>query len=229
MDVTDSLARHPEVWFYFGVLGYATNRTLGGAGRGWPIPFALASIAVTWFLILRWTVAYMRGGGTEVFDEAYVDVLRGPHFSVSAQLLTWVAVAGVWAHEAPIHVMLFGMFGAMSAAFACWVPPSPGGPRAPTPSARWIPAGHAVGALAALYATAKLQPLSDAAYARSPPERAAFSSWLHLLHYILVIPAAFALVWPGQPRVDARWVYPLLGSVVAWGHFQDPSGTPPPP
>ena len=121
MDVVVALAPEPLVWLYFSTLGYAATRTFGGAARGWPRPVALVSIAVTWFLIVRWMVEYKREGGNEILVQAYVDVLRTSHYAVSAQLLTWVAVAIVWAHEAPLHVILFGMLGAMSAAFACWI------------------------------------------------------------------------------------------------------------
>ena len=226
MDVIVALAPEPLVWLYFSTLGYAATRTFGGAARGWPRPVALVSIAVTWFLIVRWMVEYKREGGNEILVQAYVDVLRTSHYAVSAQLLTWVAVAIVWAHEAPLHVILFGMLGAMSAAFACWIPANASDPRGPAPSGRWIPVGHVAGALAALYSTAKLAPLADPAWAHNAPERAEFSWWLHLLHLILAVPAVLGALWPGQPRVDGRWAYLLLAGAVACVHWREPQGAP---
>jgi hypothetical protein len=31
------------------------------------------------------------GGGMNLFDDAYVDVMEGPHVRMSSQLLTWVS------------------------------------------------------------------------------------------------------------------------------------------
>ena len=51
----------------------------------------------------RFTAEYKNSGGANLFDEAYVDVLRGDHWTSSCQLLTWVVVACVWARDAPVE------------------------------------------------------------------------------------------------------------------------------
>eukprot|EP00961_Rhodomonas_salina_P115806 1558523-Rhodomonas_salina.1 len=185
MDVFEQLAPDPHVQGYFAVLGYALVRTFWGAAPGWPRPFAFLSIAVTWWLIFTFIIDYKRKGGNEIFDEAYIDVLVGAQFSISSRLLTWVAVAILWAHEAPVHVMIFGMLGAMSAAFACWAP-RPG--YAVPPSSRWIPCTHALCSLIALYSIAMLQSFSSPEVIAQPAGRTSFSRWLLLLHIMLVLP-----------------------------------------
>jgi hypothetical protein len=85
-----------------------------------------STLVVTWGYILKWTVEYKQAGGhsnhSNLLDDAYVDVLIAPHFGTSAQLLTWVVVAVVWTHNAPVEYIIFGMLGAMSATFLMWVP-----------------------------------------------------------------------------------------------------------
>ena len=73
MDVADALMREPQVLAYFGVLGWAAH---GSVSKCRPhraaLALAVATVAVTWFFILRYTVEYMRAGGEAVFDDAYV-------------------------------------------------------------------------------------------------------------------------------------------------------------
>ena len=45
-----------------------------------------------------------------------------PRSGTSAQLLTWVVVAAVWIRDEPPNYMVFGMLGAMSAAYVTWIP-----------------------------------------------------------------------------------------------------------
>ena len=110
----DSLAT-PQVWTYFACLGWSMLSSLRGARR-WPgvVVCALAIVAATWFYICRYTVEYVGAGGTHVFDDAYIDVLKAPHWGTSSQLLVWVVVAVVWSHDAPLHYVVFGMLGAVS-------------------------------------------------------------------------------------------------------------------
>ena len=42
--------------------------------------------------IMRWTNEYKQNGGMNLFDDAYVDVVKPPHFGLSSQLLTWVVL-----------------------------------------------------------------------------------------------------------------------------------------
>ena len=115
MDVSASLVSNPQVLAYFAALGWAVRGCYARLGRAQPsgaatdggknlrgvfLALAASVVAVTWFLILRWTVEYKRGGGDNLFDAAYIDVLKAPHFGLSSQLLTWVVVAAVWAHGA---------------------------------------------------------------------------------------------------------------------------------
>jgi hypothetical protein len=62
------------------------------------------------------------GASGSLFDDAYADVVRDGGWRYSSSLLMWVVVAVVWAHEASVWYLLLGMLGAMSVAFALWVP-----------------------------------------------------------------------------------------------------------
>merc|ERR1719287_429345 len=58
--------------------------------------------------------------GPNSFDGAYADVIWGGaagNWGLTQMLLTWAVVAMVWSHEAAFAYQIFGLFGAMSAAF----------------------------------------------------------------------------------------------------------------
>lgn len=175
--------------------------SLRGARR-WPgvVVCALAIVAATWFYICRYTVEYVGAGGTHVFDDAYIDVLKAPHWGTSSQLLVWVVVAVVWSHDAPLHYVVFGMLGAMSAAFALWLPTRSAAAESP----RRIPAAFIATSLGALYAIERIAPGADGAFAPT------FSAWLKALHVLLLAPLLAVRVWPGQPRVEGTLVYAAL-------------------
>ena len=116
------LLSSPLVWAYFVALGWSwydsARRT-----RAYANAIACSILAFTWFLIVRFTIAYVAAGSKgDVLMDAYADVLEIPHFGTSAQLLVWVVVATVWMHNAPPAFIVFGMLGAMSGAFAMWLP-----------------------------------------------------------------------------------------------------------
>jgi predicted NAD/FAD-binding protein len=228
LDVACSLASNPEVLVYFAALGWAVHgcgSRLGwggmtadaGARRGaaWCLALSVSVVGVTWFLILRWTVAYHQAGGEELFDAAYVDVLKAPHFGASSQLLTWVVVAAVWAHGAHPCYMVFGMLGAMSAAFLTWVPVA-------RSSGRKIPLCFAATSALALYAVTMLSPEAGGGAAGTSedgfnPE--VFSPWLKALHVLLVLPLLLAWLWPKQPTVDGTLLYGALAVLTAGFHL----------
>eukprot|EP00808_Paulinella_micropora_P028213 g35381.t1 len=107
----------PAVWGYFALLipsiGYSFKKASYSS-----IILSLVIMCVTWFYILRFTYAFIAEEKPgSLLDEAYVDVVRGAHWTMSSQLLTWVVVAVVWAHAADGCYVMFGMLGAMSAAY----------------------------------------------------------------------------------------------------------------
>ena len=120
------LFSEPQIALYFAVLLWAALGCARRSERALPLVAAAATLSVTWAYIVRYTVAYE---GTSLFDDAYKDVLAPPHFGTSAQLLTWVVVAAAWARDASPCYMLFGELGAMSAAFATWIPLGASSPR----------------------------------------------------------------------------------------------------
>lgn len=123
MEVVGSLARDPQVIVYFAVLGWSMVYCFRKCSHIiWPLVCSLATLSVTWFYIMRYTYEYKIAGGNNLFDDAYVDVVKPPHYAMSAQLLTWVIVASVWARNADIRYILYGMLGAMSGAYVTWIP-----------------------------------------------------------------------------------------------------------
>ena len=78
----------PQVWCYFAILGWSLRGQVRRATRR-GLAAACALVGITWFYIFRFTLAYKNGGGANLFDDAYADVLRGPHARSSCQLLTW--------------------------------------------------------------------------------------------------------------------------------------------
>ncbi|KAH8050666.1 N,N-dimethylaniline monooxygenase [Aureococcus anophagefferens] len=104
-----------SVWCYFAILGWSLRGQVRRATRR-GLAAACALVGITWFYIFRFTLAYKNGGGANLFDDAYADVLRGPHARSSCQLLTWVVVAFTLAPSR--DVLWTGMLGAMSAAYS---------------------------------------------------------------------------------------------------------------
>ena len=199
----------PAVVLYFLVLGYSVQYCFYNARKGWSIVAALGIVAVTWFYIFRWTLYYIEQGGNNLFDDAYVDVVQPPHFHLSSQLLTWVVVATIWMHDSSINYILFGMLGAMSAAFFTWVPNAPR-------SGRLIPLCYLPTSVLALFAVQQL-PLHL-------HSEADFSFWLMALHVLLILPRWFVFMVPLQPKLDGTILYVILGVYVAvFHHLQSPT------
>ena len=205
-----TLASSPQVWTYFAVLVWSMLRSLRGARR-WPgvVVCALAVVSATWFYICRYTVEYTGEGGTNIFDAAYIDVLKAPHWGTSSQLLVWVVVAVVWSHDAPLHYVVFGMLGAMSAAFALWLPTRSAAAESP----RRIPSAFIATSLGALYAIERIAPDAGGGFAPN------FSAWLKALHVLLLAPLLAVRVWPAQPRVEGTLVYAALFAWSAARHW----------
>ena len=143
------LASEPQIVLYFAVLLWSAIGCIRRSERALPVLAAAATLSVTWAYIVRYTLAYE---GPNLFDDAYKDVLAPPHFGTSAQLLTWVVVAAVWARDAAPCYMLFGELGAMSAAFMTWVPLD-------APSTRRVPLTVAATSALALLAISQLAPV----------------------------------------------------------------------
>lgn len=156
----------PQVWIYFTVLFLSLShlfskqkdrrRQLGG----------ILLLATTWFLIGRFTATYE---GNAIFDDAYADVLDGPHASTSMQLLTWAVVAMVWiGHQASPATVCVGLLGALSAAFVLEQPPIP---------CSRVGIWTVLCSIVSLIALYKLD-----------PSEADFGTWLRVLHVALVLP-----------------------------------------
>ncbi|KAH8070281.1 N,N-dimethylaniline monooxygenase [Aureococcus anophagefferens] len=156
----------PQVWCYFAILGWSLRGQVRRATRR-GLAAACALVGITWFYIFRFTLAYKNGGGANLFDDAYADVLRGPHARSSCQLLTWVVVAFTLAPSR--DVLWTGMLGAMSAAYSLSPPDL-------APPAR-VATLDAACALASLACVASLPRLLDAP--------AAFGAVLKALHALL--------------------------------------------
>ncbi|KAH8093566.1 N,N-dimethylaniline monooxygenase [Aureococcus anophagefferens] len=186
----------PQVWVYFAILGWSLRGQVQRATRR-GLAAACALVGITWFYIFRFTLAYKNGGGANLFDDAYADVLRGPHARSSCQLLTWVVVAFTLAPSR--DVLWTGMLGAMSAAYSLSPPDLAPPPRVATLDAAC--------ALASLACVAALPRLLDAP--------AAFGAVLKALHALLVLPR-YAPALPGS--VDATVFY---GAVAALAGARD--------
>ena len=207
------LLTSPLVWAYFVALGWSwydsARRT-----RAYANAIACSILAFTWFLIVRFTIAYVAAGSKgDVLMDAYADVLEIPHFGTSAQLLVWVVVATVWMHNAPPAFIVFGMLGAMSGAFAMWLPTTEKGVDHESP--RKIPICFAITSALALVAIVLVEP--DAASGAFP---ASFDAALKALHVLLVTPLFLAAAWPSQWRIDGTVLYAALAVACANWHVQ---------
>lgn len=193
-----------QVWAYFAALGWALNYCLRNAKQTWSIAFATLIVVVTWFYIGRYTVDYLAGGANNLFDDAYADVVEPASWGFSSQLLTWVVVAHVWTREASPHYLLFGMLGAMSAAFILWVPQQ----SKVFPSTR-VPLIYVLTSMLSLCSIAML-PVTLG----SPVP---FGLWLKALHIFLLLPL---LPWRGcAMTVEPCALYLVLAVAVAWFHY----------
>ncbi|KAK7232412.1 N,N-dimethylaniline monooxygenase [Aureococcus anophagefferens] len=192
----------PQVWVYFAILGWSLRGQVQRATRR-GLAAACALVGITWFYIFRFTLAYKNGGGANLFDDAYADVLRGPHARSSCQLLTWVAVA--FRARASRGVLWTGMLGAMSAAYSLSPPDLAPPPRVATLDA----------------ACALAKPRLRRRCRGSSTRRAAFGAVLKALHALLVLPR-YAPALPGS--VDATVFY---GAVAALAGARARQGAPP--
>lgn len=209
MSIMADLASDPEVWAYFVVMVVAITFCFLRCKQWWPVLASLSFMSVTWWYIVRYTVEYKMAGGKNLFDDAYVDVVKDHGWAISSQLLTWVVVATVWAHQASLNYLLFGMLGAMSAAFVTWVPNIP---LLSSPSPRYIPLWFFPCALMSLLCIYKLPHTLDA-----PSE---FSFWLKALHLLIALPRLLFVFSPWQPvtRVDGRILYSTLAIIITVYH-----------
>ena len=229
LEVVLQLASEPAVVAYFAFIGLSLRHILR-ASRSWP-PLALAGaiVVVTWFYIGRYTVEYERSGKTNLFNDAYADVSTPSAWLLSSQLLTWVVVATIWTRDASFSYMLFGMLGAMSAAFVPWVALLDGRPNASTPprtarpsaASQAVPISYALCALVSLVSVSALpRTLSE-----SGESTLGFGLWLKLLHLALLAPRAVPLLLRHETSVDAFALYALLALALGGWHLsQLPSG-----
>ena len=229
LEVVLQLASEPAVVAYFAFIGLSLRHILR-ASRSWP-PLALAGaiVVVTWFYIGRYTVEYERSGKTNLFNDAYADVSTPSAWLLSSQLLTWVVVATIWTRDASFSYMLFGMLGAMSAAFVPWVALLDGRPNATTPprtarpsaASQAVPISYALCALVSLVSVSALpRTLSE-----SGESTLGFGLWLKLLHLALLAPRAVPLLLRHETSVDAFALYALLALALGGWHLsQLPSG-----
>ncbi len=196
----------PQFITYFLVLGVSFFYCVRRARYLWQNICTICLMFVTWYYILRWTVNYKLQGGMNLFDDAYVDVVTDSQWKFTYQLLSWVVVASVWIHDENVCYLLFGMLGAMSAAFLAWVPLQ-------QQSVRKIPLCYFVCALASLYCILKLQITKN-----SIDE---FGIWLKLLHLLLLLPKLMLYLNPNQIRIHGTFVYGAITTVIAWHHLAD--------
>jgi len=186
-----------QVWSYFAILGWALRAQLK---RTTPrqASIAAAIVAITWYYILWYTTAYKAGGGDNLFDDAYADVLRAPHDRNSCQLLTWVVVATVWARHEPAELLWTGMLGAMSAAFALTPPAMP-------QRSQRVPLAYVICSILSLVAIQRLPELATT-------DSLQFGLVLKALHVLLVAPRW--LLSFGR-SFDEAGVFAVLGVLVA--------------
>eukprot|EP00928_Gymnodinium_smaydae_P036687 TRINITY_DN25607_c0_g4_i1.p1 TRINITY_DN25607_c0_g4~~TRINITY_DN25607_c0_g4_i1.p1 ORF type:complete len:919 (+),score=80.64 TRINITY_DN25607_c0_g4_i1:89-2845(+) len=109
----------------------------------WRRVVSVCVVAVTWFLILRYTINYE---GLNVFDEAYADVVWGGsegNWGISQMLLTWAIVVNLWTVEASPWYQVFGVLGAMSGSWWLYVPQF----HRQQTSADTVPGSYAIGSM----------------------------------------------------------------------------------
>mmetsp|Transcript_15940 Transcript_15940/g.24018 ORF Transcript_15940/g.24018 Transcript_15940/m.24018 type:complete len:1009 (-) Transcript_15940:20-3046(-) len=204
MDVIEILSHDPQVLGYFLVLGVSMIYCFSHSKKKWASIVSLGAMSVTWYYILRWTLHYKRNGGMNLFDDAYIDVVIPPYWGVSSQLLTWVVVASVWMHEASPFYMMFGMLGAMSAAFITWVPNKP-------KSSRHVPLIFVPSSILSLLAISKLPTTLNSSVE--------FSFWLKLLHFLLVLPQLCSVFLPHMVVMEGSLLYGVLAVIVIPFHL----------
>ena len=112
-------------------------------------------------------------------------------------------------HEAPVSYLVFGMLGAMSAAFVTWVPDNN------KKSSRHIPTCYLTTSVVSIVAIVQLP--------RTLYFKEDFGFWLKALHVLLLAPRVFLLLAPYQLRVDGSVVYGVLGLIIFLMHRFDPA------
>eukprot|EP00457_Paulinella_chromatophora_P001306 gb/GEZN01001308.1/.p1 GENE.gb/GEZN01001308.1/~~gb/GEZN01001308.1/.p1 ORF type:complete len:998 (-),score=89.32 gb/GEZN01001308.1/:73-3066(-) len=218
--VVASLLSSPPVWGYFAALFWSIRASFRKSSFFINL-LSMCIMGVTWFYIMRFTYVFISTNQPgSFFDEAYVDVISGQNWVISSQLLTWVVVAVVWSHSSSANYLIFGMLGAMSAAFVPYVSLDP-------PSPRRIPKSYVWTSLGSLLCIAMLP--------RSTLSRSSFSFWLRALHVLLVLPkfpSVFLLPnlllshqsqivkksHTNTTTVDSFYLYLFLAPVIALGH-----------
>jgi len=203
MDVVQELLSEPQVLAYFAALGWSIQYCFRHTRHWWQIAAAIGSMALTWWYICKFTYEWKQAGRDYVFDAAYLDVVRPPHWGPTSQLLTWVVVAVIWNHESSVWYLIFGMLGAMSAAFVTWVPNDS------LQSGRRIPVCYVATSLLSLLSIAMLPKTLNFAWE--------FGLWLKALHVLLAAPKVLSMLWPKQPTVDSCGLYFALFSAIALG------------
>lgn len=203
-------------------------------------PFLSATVlAITWFLIFRFILSNLNTSES-YFDDAYKDVLRTPaHYATSAQLLTWAAVAVVWAagdHKCDARYLIFGFLGAMGAAFSLWVPSAHDGVhgggggamrrrRERARERKSVPIAYVVCSALAFLCVTRLRPCipsidvqctGDQGFGTFLPN---FRHWLQALHIVLILPLALSRLFPKQPSVDASVLYLSLAIASSAWHL----------
>lgn len=119
-------------------------------------------------------------------------------------------------HDAPPCYMLFGMLGAMSAAFVCWVP---------NKDRLRASRGSEVSVLFLPCTMLSLLAVNRLPRTLSRPDD--FSFWLALLHVLLVLPQIVSALMPSLlPKMKGASLYRLLALLIALQHWLDPFLTP---
>jgi len=193
----------PLLWALWGC--FADAMASSSLGR---MAVATASIATTWFYILRYTFNY---NGEYLFRDAYVDVSAPFYWGVTSQLLSWAVVAMAWSHQtrSPKYQVL-GVFGAMSASFTLWNPSE-----RRRPSCEGMPVQYLVAALSGLVCIYRLKDAAE----NIEGGAASFEFWLAALHLLLLAPKIIGMSdWMQSRRVPLSLAYALLLVGVAMVH-----------
>ena len=179
----------PLIWALIGCFRSATSVTR--------VLVAAASIATTWFYILRYTLNY---DGEHLFRDSYVEVSEPFYWGVTSQLLSWAVVAMAWSHEtASPKYQIMGVFGAMSA--ARW---NPAERRRPTCDRMPL---HTSSHLSGLFCVYQLK---DAANIQEN-SATSFEIWLTALHALLLAPKVVGwFEWTQSRRIPSTVAYALL-------------------
>lgn len=202
-----------------------------------PILLSVSILTVTWCYIFRFLLGHY-DSSESYFDDAYRDVLRSDgHYFTSTQLLTWAIVATAWVGGnvdgdtggvSGAFFLVYGFLGALSAAFALWVPArgAVAGRGGRGGGAATVPATYVASSAIAFTSILRLSPCecgdggcdADRGFGSFRP---GFRFWLQTLHCVLLAPLLLSLLVPAldrRLRVPTGPLFAAMAAAFAWWH-----------